>query len=89
MVKHFFTGSALFVALLVGTVLFISGCDVNPSKVSASYAKEMAEKVTYTKDKRTGLCFAIIATRKTNSASQSGMGMTEVPCDKVEKYIKK
>jgi hypothetical protein len=73
--------------LIVLAMAFIS-CDVNPSKVSQDYANEIASKVTYAKDERTGLCYAIVASRKTMQASQSGLGLAEVPCEKVEKFIK-
>lgn len=72
----------LFVLIAIGMVLLMAGCDVNPSKVSQKYANEMGQKLTYTHDARTGLCYAMIATRKTGNGSQSGMGMTQVPCSK-------
>lgn len=67
----------------------IVGCDVNPSKMSQGYADDMASKITYTSDGRTGLCFAIVASRKTGDAAQTGRGLTEVPCGKVQEFIKK
>lgn len=73
---------------LVLAVFFLGGCDVNPSEFGEDEAKAFVSKVAYTKDKRTGLCFALIASRKTMSANQSGMGMSVVPCDKVELLLK-
>jgi hypothetical protein len=78
----------VFFILTCICLLAIFGCDVNPSKLPQGDANELAEKLTYTKDERTGLCFAVVASRKTAHASQSGLGLTEVPCDKVERFIK-
>lgn len=74
--------------ILLVSILVLFGCSVNPSELSPKYAKEMANKITYTRDDRTGLCFAVIASRKTGTASQSGLGMTVVPCEAVEHLIK-
>jgi hypothetical protein len=65
------------------------GCDINPSKFGQEEAKSFANNITYTYDNRTKLCFALVASRKTGVASQSGMGISEVPCDKVRDYIHK
>jgi hypothetical protein len=78
----------LFIGLLVLAGTAIVGCDVNPSKITAKHASDLAEKITYTKDTRTGLCFGVIASRKTGDTDQTGMGMTTVPCEKVEHLIK-
>ena len=67
--------------------LLIAGCDVNPSKITKKYADDMASKITYTMDVRTGLCFAVIATRKTGSTDQTGMGLTQVPCKDIAHLI--
>ena len=73
----------LLAALMISTI----GCSVEPSKVGKSEATDMSKKLTYFQDERTGLCFAVIATRKTGKASQSGMGMTQVPCENVQDLI--
>ncbi len=72
----------IMIIMLMG-LFFIFGCSVEPSKVAKSEATKMAKKLTYFQDKRTGLCFAVIATRKTAQTSQSGMGMSAVPCEEV------
>ena len=74
--------------LCISVLLLTASCDVNPSKMTDEYAREMATKLTYTKDHRTGLCFAVITSRKTGSADQTGFGMTMVPCDAVKHLIK-
>jgi len=79
-----------FFALSVAGIVLValSACDVNPSEFGNDEAKSAAKKLTYVQDKRTGLCFALIASRKTAHASQSGMGITHVPCgDKVMKLV--
>lgn len=69
--------------------MFTIGCSVNPSKIGNSEAKEFAEKITYVKDYRTQLCFALVATRKTGDVNSTGMGITEVPCNDVKYLIQK
>ena len=72
--------------LLIAVVL-MAGCSVNPSKVDDKYAKEFASKIAYVKDARTGLCFALVGTRKTGHASESGLGMACVPCERVPRGL--
>ncbi len=62
------------------TIMFFSGCGVEPSKISDKQATKMAKNITYFKDKRTGLCFGSVASRKTGDTSQSGLGLTRIPC---------
>jgi len=64
--------------LLLG--LLVTGCSVEPSKINKGHAKDMSEKLTYFRDARTGLCFATIASRKSFSTDQSGLGLTRVDC---------
>ena len=64
--------------LLLG--LLVTGCSVEPSKIDKGHAKDMSEKITYFRDVRTGLCFATIASRKSFSADQTGLGLTRVDC---------
>jgi hypothetical protein len=73
--------------LLIATLLLAS-CDINPSKFGKEEAASFASKITYTQDHRTGLCFAIVASRKTANVSQSGIGMSRVPCSAVEDQLK-
>jgi len=73
--------------LLIG-LLFAFGCGVKPSKVSDSQAKQMAKAMTFFKEKKSGLCFGVIATRKSGLFSrQSGMGMAKVPCEDVQEFL--
>lgn len=75
-------------SILIGIILLAAtSCDVNPSKISQKDAEDFAEQITYFKDNRTGLCFAIIATRKTASTDQNGIGLTMVPCESVQAYL--
>ena len=78
----------LSMSLAIASLCFV-GCDVNPSKVDAAYAKKFISKVTYVKDERTGLCFALVGTRETASTNQNGISWTWVPCDSVEKFLEK
>ena len=72
---------------ILAVILMVGGCSVNPSEVDDEYARKYAKTITYVKDHRTGLCFGVIASRKTGTFSQSGLGITEVPCEKVDKYL--
>lgn len=81
--KHSFI-SAIYLALS----LFFAGCSVNPSKVDAEYAKDFIDKATFVKSK-TGMCFAIIATRMTASTEQNGVSFTWVPCEMAAAYLEK
>lgn len=58
----------------------ITGCSQHPSRMSASDAVDMATKLRYVHDQRTGLCFAVVASRKTADTDQNGFTVTYVPC---------
>lgn len=68
-------------------IAFMGSCSVNMSQVSAKYAMDMTQKMQYVFDPRTGLCFGIIASRKSFQTDQSGMGVVCVPCDQVKGYL--
>ena len=75
--------------IILVVTLFVIGCSVNPSKLSDKYADELVNKITYAKDHRTGLCYGVIASRKTGDTNSSGIGITLVPCDDVDQWMKK
>lgn len=51
-------------------------------KIQPIYEERAAlDDIFYIKDKRVGLCFAVI------NEMDTGFSFTEVPCDKVKKYI--
>ena len=70
--------------LLALCAVLFAGCGVNTS----GNIDVDAEDIQYEKDSRTGLCYGIVASRRSFSFSTSGLGMTCVPCDKVEHLIK-
>jgi len=74
-------------ALTLCLSLFVLGCDINPSEFGKEEASKFGDTITYVKDSRTGLCFGIVASRKTGDFNQSGMGLTEVPCDAVKEWL--
>lgn len=76
----------IMAAFAVGIIL--GGCSINPSEITDSMAGKYADKLTYIHDARTGLCFAIIASRRTGSTDQSGLGITEVSCGACVHLIK-
>ena len=68
--------------ILIATVLLLGSCSVNTS----GNVDIDPTDIQYVKDTRTGLCFGIVASRKTMSAAVSGLGITCVPCDSVAKF---
>lgn len=71
---------ALTISGLLCAVLLIGGCSVRPSEVSDALVRNFSSNVRYAQDDRTGLCFALIATKKQLQLTQNGLGMTNVPC---------
>lgn len=64
------------------TVLVASAvaCDVKPTRVGGAASQDLAESLTYVKDTRSNLCYAVVAVQKQNEFVQSGMSITYVPC---------
>ena len=82
--KYFLAG------LIAATMLFfVAGCSVNPSELDDKYAQGFANKMKYAKDNKTGLCFAMVASRKTGYFNSTGLGVTMVPCEAVEHLLVK
>jgi len=74
-------GSVAFVVFII--IIFFGGCGVKPSKIDNP--QKFAEKTTYYKDKKTGLCFGIVAIKKAGIRPyQEGVGLTCVPCEALE-----
>jgi hypothetical protein len=71
----------------VAVVFLLAGCSVNPSQVDDKYAKEFISKATYVKDQKTGICYAIVATRMTGHTDQNGVSFTWVPCEQAERFL--
>jgi hypothetical protein len=65
--------------LLAALLLATTGCSREHDVEQAQYNTRV---LVYTKDDRTGLCFASWET-------SHRAGMAEVPCEKVEKYLDK
>lgn len=70
--------------LILGITLIFMSCGVN----SSSNIDIKGTDVVYFKDTRTGLCYGAVASRKTGSVETTGLGLTCVPCEKVEHLIK-
>lgn len=71
-----------FLTILLSVALF--GCGVN----SSSNIDFEGEDIKHVLDSRTNLCFGVVASRKSNSISTTGLGLTCVPCDSVKHLIK-
>ena len=75
----------LFSTLLPLLVLVLVGCSATPSGVSKGKAKKIADSISYVKDYRTGLCYAVVSSRiymlGIIPSAQKGLGLTQVPCE--------
>ena len=73
----------ILLVLLIVMGGFLFGCK-NTEESRVSKAREIGTNITYVRDKRTNLCFAIFI----RWAAIRGFGfMAHVPCDKVKKYL--
>jgi len=73
--------SRVLKVLTVATVslVVLTGCDTQTS----GDINVQTDEIQYRKDQRTDLCFAFLASRKSNPigvGNMTGMGMTHVPC---------
>jgi hypothetical protein len=66
--------------LFIAFCLFMTGCGQNASTVSASTAQDLVNHLTYFKDSRAKLCYAVVASRLDFEAHQNGLTITYVPC---------
>ena len=73
----------ILISLVTVMVIGLSSCDVNSEKMENFEPHD----ITYYKDSRTGICYAVVASRTSGSTDQTGLGMTVVPCDKVKDYL--
>jgi hypothetical protein len=73
--------------MLLSIVLFLSvaACNAQTVRMGSKDTKALVEQIEYIKDLRTGLCFAMIS--GPTSARFSVLALTEVPCEKVEKFL--
>lgn len=78
----------IIAAIMVGS-LFLVGCSVNPSELSDGYVRNFARTTKYVKDERTGICFAVVASRATGGLTSTGVAMATVPCEKVGSMLVK
>jgi len=66
--------------LFVG-LLFLTGCNIqSPVSVGSEDAKDVMDSLTYAKDPRTKLCFALVASRHAAAPGSNGFTITYVPC---------
>jgi|GEM_PF-2657397 hypothetical protein len=66
--------------LLVLSLLLSAGCAVDSSKVKNP--QDFMKDLTYVKDSKTGICFAMVAIEKGGGVEQVGIGMAAVDCEK-------
>lgn len=72
--------------LILGIIalMFLGSCGVRTSSNINIDGKDLK----YFKDERTGLCFAVVGSRKAFNVNSTGLGLTCVPCEDVEHLIK-
>ncbi|HWP61294.1 MAG TPA: hypothetical protein VN495_01695 [Candidatus Paceibacterota bacterium] len=71
-------------------LLLLTGCGPSVSKPSKSTAREVVNKMTYAQDSKTGLCYAVLASKSAWNFNDSSLTITWVPCEqKVLEQINK
>ena len=73
--------------IFITALLMLVSCGVHPSKIGNS--KKFVDKLTYVRDDRTGLCFAIVGVRKSRNITLNGLGIACVPCAQVKHLLEK
>ncbi len=66
--------------VIIACLSLVIGCSVNSSKLSERYAQDFVDDMRFVKSRSTGLCFGVIASRKTGDLQSTGVGITQVPC---------
>jgi len=81
---------APIIGLSMGVALgSLAGCGQNASTVDPATAQAMVNHLTYFKDTRAQVCYAVVASRGDFEAHQNGFTITYVPCTpEVEALIK-
>lgn len=69
--------------IILATIMLLTNCSVNNS----DNIDIDANAIKYFKDYRTGICYAVTASRKSFDAHSTGLGLTCVPCDSVKHLI--
>jgi hypothetical protein len=67
--------------ILIMIILF--GCSVNPSKLGDDYVKKFVNNINCAKNTKYNLCFCVVASRRTGSTDSTGIGLTNIPCQKI------
>ena len=70
--------------LLIFSVALLSACSVNTS----GNIDVDTDDIKYVQDERTGLCFGMVASRKSFKTDATGLGFACVDCEKVKHLIK-
>ncbi len=77
--------------LIILSIILLCGCSAHPSKMSKRGSKKTVQKISYSYDERTGLCFAVVSSRNYWAGmipmQQQGLGLTVVPCEACKKYL--
>jgi hypothetical protein len=68
----------IFAIALLATCL--TSCTQRASPIATSQALTIADNLTYVRDSRTQLCFAVVASRHVVDWDQNGFTITWVPC---------
>jgi hypothetical protein len=82
-------GTMLSFGAVMLVLIGMTGCSQNASTISPSDAQNVMYHLMYDRDPRSGLCYAVVASRQDFHWSQNGFTITYVPCTpEVEKLIR-
>lgn len=73
--------NALVILMAMTISGFLAGCGQNASTMRPEDAQKVVDHLTYFKDARTNLCYAVVASRADFEVSQNGFTITYVPCN--------
>lgn len=72
----------LWLVVFATVVVQLAACTPVPPSPS-----DIIGRIQYLQDRRTGLCFATITSTPSNNNGIFVTSITEVPCEKVEKFL--
>lgn len=75
----------ILISFVVSVSVSLAAACLSVSSPSTHQQKEITSQISYDKDERTGLCFAVLISH--NSYGQVA-SITNVPCEKVENQLK-
>lgn len=75
------------IAIILLFLLTLGACAEDPIRAETKRKNEIVGSITYVRDKRTDLCFAVISSH--SYAQYDIISFTNVPCDRVAQFLNK